>query len=108
MRFLIFDGVPSWNLCCHSRFLCGCNAVDSPLPDNGLRANYERDFRAVDVVSPVSLRGVILGLFDGFDDAMVEPYMSDGAVVALDVVVRLWPPGLGKLESDPLFLGQFR
>jgi len=40
-------------------------------------------FGAVVVVSPEPLCGVILGLFDSFDDVLVQPFMPDGSVVAL-------------------------
>ena len=42
-----------------------------PLPGNGLSSNHERDVRAVVVVSPEPLCGVILGLLDAFDDVLV-------------------------------------
>jgi hypothetical protein len=49
------------------------------------------------------LRGVILGLLDAFDDVLVEPFMPDGAVVALDVGVLLRLSGLDVLDGDAPF-----
>jgi hypothetical protein len=47
---------------------------------------------------------VVLCLLDGFDDVLVEPFMSDGAVVALDVGVLLGLAGLDVLDRDATFL----
>ena len=46
------------------------------------------------------MRGVILCLLDGFDDVLVEPFVPDGAVVALDVSVLLGLAGLDVLDGD--------
>jgi hypothetical protein len=51
------------------------------------------------------LRGEVLCLLDGFDDVLVEPFMPDGAVVALDTGVLLWLAGLDELNGDAAFLG---
>ena len=48
---------------------------------------------------------MVLCLLDGFDDVLVEPFMPDGAVVALDIGVLLWLAGLDVLERDAAFLG---
>ncbi len=77
------------------------------MPGNGLLANHERDVRAVVVVSPELLGGVVLGFLDGFDDVLVEPFMPDGAVVALDGGVVLRLAGLDVLNGDAPFLGPY-
>jgi len=41
---------------------------------------------------------------DAFDDVLVEPFMPNRAVVALDVGVLLWLSGLDALDSISLFL----
>ena len=47
---------------------------------------------------------MILCLLDAFDDVLVEPFMSDGAVVSLDASVLLGLAGLDVLDGDaPLF-----
>ena len=47
---------------------------------------------------------MILGLLDGFDDVLVQPFVSDGAVVTLDIDVLLRLAGLDVLDGDaPLF-----
>jgi hypothetical protein len=51
------------------------------------------------------LPGEIPGLLDGLDDVLVEPFVLDGAVVALDVGVRLGLAGLDVLDRDAPFLG---
>ena len=51
------------------------------------------------------MRGEVLGLLDGFDDVLVQPFVPDGAVVALDVGVLLWLSGLDALDGNPLFVG---
>ena len=87
----IFNGVHLYYLCGHFQFHAGCNAANAHV-------------RAVVVVSPEPLRGVILGLLDGFDDVLADPFVPDGAVVARDVGVLLRLVGLAALEGDlPLF-----
>jgi hypothetical protein len=54
------------------------------------------------------LRGVILCLLDAFDDVLVEPFMPNRSVVALDVGVLLWLSGLNVLDSDSLFLSPYQ
>ena len=56
------------------------------------------------VVCPEPFRGVILCLLDGFDDVLVEPFMPDGVVAALDIGVLLRLAGLDVLDGDALFL----
>ena len=53
------------------------------------------------------LRGLVLGLLDGFDDVLVEPFVPDGAIVALDVGVLLGLTGLHVLDGAAPFLGPF-
>ena len=48
---------------------------------------------------------MILSLLDAFDDVLVEPFMSDGAVVALDIGVLLGLSGLDVQDGNPMFLG---
>ena len=50
---------------------------------------------------------MILGLFDAFDDLLVQPLMPDGAAVALDVGVLLRLTGLDVLDFNPMFRGPF-
>ena len=50
---------------------------------------------------------MILGLLDGFDDVLVEPFMPDGAVVALDLGVLLELAGLDVLDGNPLTRSPF-
>jgi hypothetical protein len=88
---LIFNRVHSWNSCGHFQFLCGCYAADAHV-------------RAVVVASPSPLRGVILRLLDAFDDLLVQPFVPNGAVVALDTGVLL---GLAGLDGNPMFLSPF-
>ena len=66
---------------------CGCDAADAHV-------------RAVVVVSSEPLRREILGLFDGFDDVLVQPFVPDGAVVTLDVGPRHCPRTSGGLWLD--------
>jgi hypothetical protein len=54
------------------------------------------------------LRGVILCLLDAFDDVLVEPFMPNRSVVALDVGVLLWLAGLDVLDSNSLFLSPYQ
>ncbi len=51
---------------------------------------------------------MILGLLGAFDDVLVEPFMPNRAVVALDVGVLLGLPGLDVLDCDALFLGPYQ
>ena len=46
---------------------------------------------------------MVLGLLDGFDDVLVQPFVPDGAVVALDVGVLLGLPRLDMQDRNPLF-----
>jgi hypothetical protein len=50
---------------------------------------------------------LILSLLDTFDDILVQPFVPNGAVVALDIGVLLGLSGLDVLNSDALFLGPF-
>jgi hypothetical protein len=45
---------------------------------------------------------MILGLLDGFDDVLVHPVVSDGAVVLLDVGVLLRLAGYAAPLDDPI------
>ena len=47
---------------------------------------------------------MILCLLDGFDDVLVEPFVPDRAIVALDVGVLLRLTGLDVLDRDAQFL----
>lgn len=110
----------SWNSCGHFPFLGGFDPAEAPVPGYGLPANNERDVRAVVVVSPESLRGVILGLpladrrlseiavrLDAFDDLLVQQFMPDCAAVALDASILLGLSGLDVHDGNPLFLEHF-
>ncbi len=57
--------------------MCGCDAANAHV-------------RAVVVVSPELLCGVVLCLLDAFDDVLIDPFVADGVVVALDIGVLLW------------------
>ena len=48
---------------------------------------------------------MILGLVDGFDNVLVQPFVPNCAVVALDVSVLLGLPGLDVLDGNAPFLG---
>ena len=72
----ILIGVHPQSLRGHFKFLGGANPADTHV-------------RAVIVVSPEPLNGVILGLLDAFDVVLAEPFTPDGAVVSLDVRVLL-------------------
>ena len=48
---------------------------------------------------------MVLGLLDGFDDVLVEPFMPNRAVVTLDVGVLLGLAGLDVLDANSAFLG---
>lgn len=50
---------------------------------------------------------MILCLLDAFDDVLVEPFVPDRAVVALDAGVLLRLSWLDVLDSNTLFLGPF-
>ena len=45
---------------------------------------------------------------DPFDNVLVEPFVPNGAVVALDTGVLLGLSGLDMLDGNPMFLGPFR
>ena len=47
---------------------------------------------------------MILGLLDGFDDVLVEPFVPVGAVVTHDIGVLLRLSGLDMLDDNPMFL----
>ena len=49
---------------------------------------------------------MILSLLDGFHDVLVEPFVPDRAVVALDIGVLLELAGLDVLDGDAAFLGR--
>ncbi len=48
---------------------------------------------------------MILSLLNTFDDVLVEPFVPDGAVVALDICVLLGLTRLDMLDGDAPFLG---
>lgn len=50
---------------------------------------------------------MILSLLDAFNDVLVQPFMSNGAVVAFDIGVLLRLTGLDVLYGNPMFLGPF-
>jgi hypothetical protein len=78
----------------HFQFHGGCDAPDVA------------HVRAAVVVGPGPLRGEVLSLPDGFDDVLIEPFMQDGAVVALDVGVLLRQSGLECWIVMPRFSAQ--
>lgn len=51
---------------------------------------------------------MILGLLNAFDDVLIQPFMPDGAVAALDVGVLLRLTGLDVLDANSLFLSPFQ
>ena len=53
------------------------------------------------------MRGEVLRLLDGFNDALVQPFTPHSAVVALDVGVLLRLARLDVLDGNPMFLGLF-
>jgi hypothetical protein len=59
------------------------------------------------VVSPEPLRGVVLCLFDSFDDVLVQQLMPNRPVVALDISVLLGLAGLDVLDGNRMFLRSF-
>ena len=79
------------------------NSVTNPPISNGLGSSSSRGhvqflggsdtavthILAIIVVSPELLHGEVLRLLDAFNDVLVQPLVSDGAVVALDVGVLL-------------------
>ena len=44
---------------------------------------------------------------DAFDDVLIQPFMPDGAVVALDIGVLLGLSGLDVLDGNPMFRRPF-
>ncbi len=50
---------------------------------------------------------MILSLLDAFDDVLVQPFVPDGTVVALDIGVLLGLAGLNVLDGNPMFLSLF-
>ena len=50
---------------------------------------------------------MILCLLDAFDDALIQPFVPDRAVVALDAGILLGLPRLDMLDRNALFLGPF-
>jgi hypothetical protein len=42
----------------------------------------------------------VLSLFDAVDDVLVEPFLPDGAVIALDVGILLRLTGLDVCQGD--------
>ena len=79
-----------WNSRGHFQFPGGCDAADA----HG---------RAVVVVSPEPLRGVILGLLHAFDDVLIQPFVPDRSIVALDAGVLPGLIGLDMLDGNPMF-----
>jgi hypothetical protein len=53
------------------------------------------------------LRCLILSLLDGFDDVLVEPFLTYRPTVALDIGVLLGLPGLDVLDGDALLLSPY-
>ncbi len=47
---------------------------------------------------------MVLGFLDRFDDVLVKPFVSDGAVVTLDIGVLLRLSWLDMLDDNPVFL----
>jgi hypothetical protein len=64
--------------------------------------------RAGVVVSSEPLRGVVLCLLDGFYDVLVKPFITDGAVVALDLGAPLALSGFDVLEGNAPFLRPYQ
>ena len=75
---------------------------------------------AVVVISPQPLCGVILSLplagrrlfaiavrLDAFDDVLIQPFVPNRAVVALNIGVLLGLPWLDVLDGNPMFLSPF-
>jgi hypothetical protein len=50
---------------------------------------------------------LILCLLDAFDDVLVQPFMSNRPVVALDICVLLGLPRLDVLDGDTLLLSPY-
>ena len=51
---------------------------------------------------------MVLGLLDGFDDELIQPFMPNRAVVALDAGVLLGLSGLDVLDGSFRFLVPFQ
>lgn len=47
---------------------------------------------------------MVLGLLNGFDDVLVQPFMPEGAVVSLDIGILLLLSRLDVLDGDAPFL----
>ena len=50
---------------------------------------------------------MISSILDAFDDVLIEPFMSDGAVVALNISVLPGLTGLDTVDGNPVFLSPF-
>jgi hypothetical protein len=53
------------------------------------------------------LCGEVLRLLDVFNDVLVQPFMPDRAIVALDVSVLMLLPRLNMLDANTLFFSPF-
>lgn len=89
--------------------MSGCDAADAhvgadPLPGRVLRTNVPRG----GVVSPEPLRGEALDLLYVFDDVLIQSFIPDRAVIALDVSVLLGLSGLDILDRNPMFFCPFQ
>jgi len=59
------------------------------------------------VVCPEPIYGLFLGLLDGFKDVFLQPFVADGAVVALDIGILLGLSRLDILDVDASFLSSY-
>jgi hypothetical protein len=83
----VFKGTWSQNLRSHFQFHCGCDAADAHV-------------RAVVILSPEPLGGKVLGLPAAVDDVLVQPFVPDRAIVAIDVGVLLRLTRLDVRQGD--------
>jgi hypothetical protein len=93
-NFPIFGGVRSQTLCGHFQFHGGCDPADA-------------DVRAVIVINPQPLSGLILCLLNAFDDVLIQPFVPNHAVVALNTDVLPGLPRLDVSDGNPMFLSPF-
>ncbi|MNL02312.1 hypothetical protein D3C87_1228130 [compost metagenome] len=94
--------------------LCGqCRCFgNSPVSNGALSQSFQflcggdADVWSFVVVGP-PLYGKLLRLLNAFDDMLVEPFISDGAIIAFDIRILSWPARLDVRQGDVLGCSQF-
>lgn len=60
----------------------------------------KRHVRALMIVGPHLIAGIVLHLLNGLEQVVTEPVVADCPVITFDVVILLWVTGLDMIQPN--------